>query len=167
VLRPLDIVVLVVLAEWRGRIDTQSHLAEELGVSPASLTRSLQRLDRAWLINHENNQVIGAHAEEFLVHGLRYAFPARVGGRARGVPTAHAAPPLREELAEQEAYVWPAEFGRTSGLSIPALHAIVPALAIAYPELHQWLALLDAIRVGRARERALAARHISRLLGDR
>ena len=31
---------------------------------------------------------------EFLLHGIRYAFPAEKGSLTRGVPTGYAAPPL-------------------------------------------------------------------------
>jgi hypothetical protein len=33
--------------------------------------------------------------EEFLIHGLKYVFPAYPGALVRGVPTAHSAEPLK------------------------------------------------------------------------
>ena len=32
--------------------------------------------------------------EEFLIHGVKYVFPAERGGTTRGIPTAYAAEPL-------------------------------------------------------------------------
>jgi hypothetical protein len=45
------------------------------------------------------------------------------------------------------------------------LSAGVPNAALADPALHQLLALQDALRSGRARERALAARYLKQSLG--
>jgi hypothetical protein len=37
--------------------------------------------------------------EEFLVHGLKYAFPAEHGEVTRGIPTSYAAEPLESEVS--------------------------------------------------------------------
>ncbi len=165
-LKNTDILVLIALREWSGRIDSQTSLAGELRISAAGLSRSLGRLDDARLIQRGDLTVIRPHAEEFLIHGLRYVFPVRLGTLVRGVPTAHSAPPLSDQIASQENYVWSAEFGKTSGLEIVPLHENIPALCVAYPELHPVFAVLDAIRVGRTRETALAKRHLKNWLKD-
>ena len=36
--------------------------------------------------------------EEFLIHGVKYAFPVQRGETTRGVPTAYAAPPLSGQI---------------------------------------------------------------------
>ena len=36
--------------------------------------------------------------EEFLVHGVKYAFPAKRGEITRGLPTSYAAPPLKDHI---------------------------------------------------------------------
>jgi len=59
--------------------------------------------------------------------------------------------------------VWPDPQGRQRGIAITPLHPAVPELARRDPELAERLALIDAIRMGDARIRGLAAR----LLGQR
>jgi hypothetical protein len=159
-LKNIDNVVLVALVEWCGRFESQASLATDLKVSTAGLSRSLNRLDFARLIRRRDFSVIKPHAEEYLVHGLRYVFPVKLGSSSRGVPTAHSAPPLSEKIASQENFVWPAEFGKMLGLEIVPLHENVPALCVAYKEFHPVFAVIDAIRVGRARERQLAKRFV-------
>ncbi|MDD5309198.1 MAG: hypothetical protein PHU25_17940 [Deltaproteobacteria bacterium] len=166
-LKGIDNLVLVSLVVWAKRIGTQSALAEDLRVSPAGLTRSLGRLDCARLVQRRDLSVVRASAKEYLVHGLRYVFPARVGTLVRGVPTAHSAPPLSEEIRASQEYVWPADFGNMSGLEIAPLHENVPALCLAHPELHPFFAVLDALRVGRTRDRELARRHLEAWLDER
>jgi len=36
---------------------------------------------------------------EFLIHAVKYLFPARRGAEARGIPTSWAVPPLSSELS--------------------------------------------------------------------
>ena len=165
-LKEIDNLVLMSLHAWRGRIASQSSLAEELRVSTAGLSRSLDRLDFARLIHRPDLTIVKPHVEEYLAHSLRYVFPVRLGTKVRGVPTAHSAPPLRDEIASQETYVWSADFGKTSGLEVIPLHENVPALSIAYPSLYPVFAVLDAIRIGRSRERRLAVRYLKEWLSN-
>lgn len=166
-LKDVDNIVLIALVAWAGRFETQGALASLLGIPPASLTRSLDRLALAQLLRRKNLIVQRSNTSEYLTHGMRFVFPARIGSRARGVPTAHSAPPLSAQIASEEAYVWAAEFGTTSGLTVSPLHARVPALCVAHPELHSIYAALDGIRIGRARERQLSAQYIQEWLRDR
>lgn len=157
-LKGIDNVVLVALVEWAGHFESQAALASELRISQAGLTRSLNRLDFTRLIRRSDLSVMKPNVEEYFVHALQYVFPVRLGSLVRGVPTAHSAPPLSDEIAAQENYVWPAEFGKVSGLEIVPLYDKVPALCVAHPEFHPVFAILDALRIGRARERELARR---------
>src|SRR5262249_44753553 len=105
---------------------------------------------------------------EFLVHGVKYAFSSSRGRMTRGWPTAHAAPPL-SSLVRQEGIplVWPDPEGDVRGESVEPLYKSVPKAAKRDPALYEMLALADAIRVGRARERKLAEQELrSRLLPE-
>ena len=68
-----------------------------------------------------------------------------------------------EESAEEltaapgEAPVWAHPAGSAKGPTLSPLYRTAPQAALADPALHRLLALLDALRTGRARERALAA----------
>jgi hypothetical protein len=101
---------------------------------------------------------------EFLIHGVKYAFPPVHGGMARGVPTGHAAPVLRKYFAESEALppVWPDPMGIVRGRAFEPLYRSAPKAASLDPSMYEALALIDAIRGGRARDREIA----ERLLGD-
>jgi hypothetical protein len=100
--------------------------------------------------------------EEFLVHGLKYSFPAEHGEVTRGIPTSYAAEPLKSEIAVSNDLppVWPWHDGNTRGVGLEPLYKNVPRAALRDPALYQLLALVDAIRDGRARERNLAERDL-------
>ena len=60
--------------------------------------------------------------------------------------------------------VWPAADGDVRGQAIEPLYASAPNAARKDSELYQMLALVDALRVGRARERNMAAEELSKRL---
>jgi hypothetical protein len=103
---------------------------------------------------------------EFLVHGIRYAFPAEIGPPTRGIPTSYAAPPLSRAIADAGDLppVWPCPDGKVRGYSFVPLHKNVPKAALADERLYELLALVDALRNGRARERKLASQELTRRL---
>ena len=56
--------------------------------------------------------------------------------------------------------MWPWHEGNTRGVGLAPLYKSVPQAALRDPNLYQLLALVDAIRDGRARERKIAERDI-------
>ena len=108
-------------------------------------------------------------AEEFLVHGAKYMFPAVRGGVTRGMLTSYAAPPLNRHisLGRDLPPVWPFAMGKHRGVSLQPLYATVPLAAQADPRLYELLALLDALRDGRARERSFAKSEIVKRIRER
>ena len=95
--------------------------------------------------------------EEYLIHGVRYAFPGKRGRLARGIPTAQAAPPLAIQITSRDRIgVWPDSEGKTKTYALEVLYRSVPVAAISAPKLHELLALVDILRVGRAREGKMA-----------
>jgi hypothetical protein len=144
---------------------TIRSFADEVGIPRSAVHRALGRLDTSGLTIAQGKRVNAPAAIEFLVHGLRYVFPPRFSGQARGVPTAWAAEPLVTALAPQggEPPVWPDPLGSTFGVALAPLHPVAPTLARTDPQLAESLALLDGLRIGDARMRGLAAE----LLGDR
>ena len=141
------------------REQTIRGLAAELGMPHARVQRSLQRLNAAGLYDSARRRLNLGRAEEFLVHAVKYLFPAEFGGEGRGIPTAWAAEPLRRELAPLTGLppVWPDPHGRERGLILEPLHPSVPEVAQRDPDLGGSLALVDAIRAGDARVAGLAA----------
>ncbi len=158
-LKSVDIYVLVaLLALPRGDEWTQAAFAAQIGLAQPALTRSLQRLATADLWNRTERRVDIPGAEGLLVHAARFLVPPRLGQPTRGLPTAHSAPPLAAMILANSATVWPDEEGGHMGTALAPLHPSAPRAARANPRLHELLALVDALRVGRARERTLAAR---------
>ena len=157
-LQAVDIYTLVGLLSFVSTKEwTQVALADYLLLSTPTLTRSLTRLEMAALWRREERSVAITAAEGVLLHGVRYFVPAVLGTLARGVPTAHSAPPLADHLGAEGAPVWPNGRGASMGISVTPLHAAAPEAALAHPELHELLAIVDSLRLGRARERSLAA----------
>ena len=96
------------------------------------------------------------------MHGVKYAFPVERGGLTRGVPTADAGPPLNQQFAKSlNPPVWPYAEGSVRGIAFSPLYKNVPAAALRDAELYKLLALVDAIREGRARERDIAIRELT------
>ncbi|RPH37619.1 hypothetical protein EHM92_02220 [bacterium] len=94
---------------------------------------------------------------QFLEHGVKYVFPQRPGPVVRGIPTAHSAPPLSEMVQSGDrVYVWPDIDGEARGESIVPLYPTVPKAARADKRFYELVALVDAIRIGKAREVKLA-----------
>lgn len=158
-LKGQDVVVLLKLAGG-GSDWTVRSLEAELGIPRAAVHRSLKRLDAAGLYDLDRRRVNLSHAEEFFIHAVKYLFPPELSGETRGVLTAWAAKPLADELAPQNDLppVWPDPLGLKRGIALTPLHPAVPELARRDAELAERLALLDAIRMGDARVRSLAAK---------
>lgn len=101
------------------------------------------------------------------MHGLKYVFPAHHGGLTRGVPTSYAAPPLKARIAKgsDPIPVWPHANGPARGSSFEPLYRTVPYAALRDPALYELLAITDALRDGRARERKIAEEQLRARLG--
>lgn len=157
-----DVVVLAKLVSYGGRRPSIAQLAADLSLSSSQVHLSLKRLERSRLISGEDHRPLLRPVEEFLVHAVKYAFPARRGEATRGIPTAYAAPPLREHIAASSDLppVWPSAEGRVRGSTLEPLHKTVPMAASKDPVLYDLLALVDAIRDGRTRERQIAEREL-------
>ena len=154
-MNPLDIVVLVRLCLQQGPI-SQMQLADALYLSQSEISKSMRRSRYAGLLFGKENKVMRQALLEFLKYGVRYAFPQRPGAVVRGMPTSHSALPLSKEIQSDEPYVWPTASGAVRGHGIIPLYPKVVEAAKNDPKLYEALALIDALRVGRARERNIA-----------
>ena len=95
---------------------------------------------------------------DFLVYGVKYVFPARPGGLVRGMPTAHSAAPLNKKIkhGSEPPFVWPDPTGTMRGQEILPFYDKQIKAAWAFSKIYEMLTLVDAIRVGKAREVSLA-----------
>ncbi len=146
-LKGQDVVVLLKLLGFSDSPPVR-ELADQLGFDAAGTHRALRRLDEAGLYSAGRRRVYRGAAEEFLIHAVKFSFPARWSSEVRGIPTSWAAKPLVGSLAEPGGLppVWPFPQGKVRGLGLEPLHPIVPKAALEDPGLWQLLALVDAIR---------------------
>ncbi|NWF46511.1 hypothetical protein F3K02_14820 [Hydrogenophaga sp. D2P1] len=102
---------------------------------------------------------------EFALHGAKYAFPGIRLPLAVGVPTSHSAPAFAGVFAPGSMdFVWPHPNGTIRGIGVEPLHPSVPFAAMQDSKLYEMLALFDALRVGKARERGMALERLQTLI---
>lgn len=163
-LKPQDLIVALKLVNLGGEKTSYSRLAHELALSPSEAHAAVQRAIQGGLLDSQrrpNRRVL----LDFILYGVRSAFFAERGGVTRGMPTAHAAPPLSEEIMGDDLPpVWPDPEGTVRGETLEPLYRTVPTAARNDPRLYEMLALVDAIRIGRARERKLAEKFLNERL---
>jgi hypothetical protein len=148
-------------------------LESSLGISKSEVNASIKRSIASGLA--VKDRVSGRakpnrrHLRRFIVHGLKFVFPARPSAMMRGVPTGFAAPSLKKLLmsAGEYIYVWPFARGKDMGQSVEPLFKSVPEAVLKDERLYEYLALIDAIRLGNQREVWLAAERISERLVER
>lgn len=167
IMSPLDMVVLLKIVTYANTSWFQEQLANDLGISQSEVSKSLARSKFAGLIDAKGKNVFKMALLEFLQYGIKYAFPQRPGAIVRGVPTAHSAPPLSNTIVSDEHYVWPSGKGTVRGQAITPLYPSVIQAVQKDPKLHELLALVDALRVGRAREKDIAIKELTdRILNE-
>jgi len=153
-LKPQDVAVALQLLLTPAA--TYAALSAATGLSQGEVHNAVRRLRGARLVLADAPQVNRAALLEFLGSGVAYAFPAEAGAESRGVPTAHSAGELSAEFGVSDPLVWPSIAGSVRGASVLPLYAAAPATAMHNPALYELLALVDAVRLGRARERTRA-----------
>jgi hypothetical protein len=146
------------------------RLANEMFIAESEISKSLRRCRDSGLLYWSDleKRVNRPALLELLSHGLRYVFPPEKGGLTRGIPTAAATEPLIAYFPAntEPPPVWPYAEGTVRGFSFSPLYKGAPQAALLDNELYKLLALCDAIRDGRARERALAIDLIKKALNN-
>lgn len=172
ILKPQDLLVLLKIIAKAGDAWSYSSLAVELGMSPAEVHSGVKRAIRARLAVPGDS---GAPArpvlralEEFVIHGASYVFIAEHGEISRGVATAWAAPMFGNDFAgtSELPLVWPYPDGKSRGQSLTPLYRAAPYAALQDERLYELLALVDMLRIGRARERNLAEERLRYRLNE-
>src|SRR5579859_519236 len=95
-LKGQDVAVVLKLCASRQRLK-YAQLAAELSMSASEVHAAVKRAQGSRLLlgGEFNERPNRGAVEEFLIHGLKYAFPAEHGGATRGVLTSYAAARLR------------------------------------------------------------------------
>ncbi|MBL7759839.1 MAG: hypothetical protein JNK08_04000 [Sediminibacterium sp.] len=151
-MRPHDIAVLLKILALGQNHWMNKDLARDLYISPSEITESLSRSQFAGLINASRKKVFVSTLEEFLVFGLKVVFPVQPGSIVKGLPTAHAAPVLKNFFSSNEIYVWPDANGKERGMMIEPLYPGAIEAAKLDPVLYDLLAICDVFRIGKVRE---------------
>ena len=165
-LKPQDIVILLKLVTIGEQPWSFSSLANEIAMSQSEVHSGIKRATSARLFDSYRKVPILRALLEFLVHGVQYAFPPDKGHLTRGLPTSYAAPPLSSLIVQSDEPppVWPTPEGTVRGYEFSPLFRTVPKAAAHDNDLYELLALVDAIRDGRARERELAVKELTKRL---
>ena len=93
-------------------------------------------------------------------------FSIERGELTRGLPTSYAAKPLQSMIAPgaEPIPVWPSADGAARGIAFAPLYKTAPFAAPRDARFYELLALADALRSGRPRERKLAEQALSKRL---
>ena len=159
-MKPQDIVVLLKLIALNKDNWQQVPLAYSLKMSQSEVSQAVARSKFAGLLDDTGKRVMRQAFYDFLQYGLAVVFPAKPGAIVRGIPTAHSAAPLNKEISSGENYVWPFAMGSVRGHGITPLYASVPQAAMEDELLYELLSLVDALRVGKVREKNLAVQEL-------
>ena len=153
-LRPHDICVglqLVLTPEVSFR-----ELSAGVGLSLGEAHNSTRRLEVAHIVMSHRRAVNVRPFLEFLVHGVPDAFPGELGPETQGVPTALSGPALHDQIVSFDVVVWPSLEGKERGSALAPLCKEAPSMRRTNPALYRWLTVVDALRIGRSRERRIA-----------
>ena len=163
-LKSQDVLLLLKLVSIKNNDWSFNKIAIELGMSPSEVHAASKRAVKAKLAIKQEGQIrpIIRNLLEFLIFGIQYVFVPERSGLNRGMPTAHAVEPLVSHfmLNNEPPPVWPDPEGEVRGESFSPLYKSAPYAAKNDSELYQLLALVDAIRGGRAREREIAKKEL-------
>jgi hypothetical protein len=170
ILKPQDLLVTLKLLAGTGKHWTYPTLADSLGMSASEVHAAVKRAQVVQFLrldaplSQEPNTLA---VREFLIHGAKYAFPGQFGPWGCGIPTSHSSSPIQEEYGASKgtvSLVWAHPEGTVNGHTVDPLYRSAPLAALRDPLLYEWLALLDAVRVGHPRERQIAIRIIDERL---
>ena len=161
-MRPQDVIILLKIIALDKAPFYLKDLSAQLSISPSEVSESINRSVQAGLIADDKKTPMRKALYEFLVHGLPYVFPQKPGAIVIGLPTAHSAPPLNKVFKDNELFVWLDSKGTVRGQRIVPFHKGQINAAKEDKKLYELLALTDALRVGKIREKKMAEEELKR-----
>lgn len=165
-LKPQDFVVALKIAIGGESFNSYAAIAQALAMSTSEVHGSVQRARLSRLIAAKELVANRTALHEFASHGVMYAFPGFLGPVTRGIATASGGPSLRDQLitTDEAVPVWPYALASQRGPALYPLYPSIPSIAERDPALYDVLTLIDAVRIGAARERELALNLIAQRL---
>jgi len=148
-----------------GRVSITSAVAAEEAAGIYRIAKKRKRQTAEGVPTDNPARPNARNLAEFALHGAKYAFPGVRQKLGVGVPTSHSAPAFAGVFAPGSVdFVWPHPNGTVRGIEVEPLHPSVPFAAMQDAKLYEMLALFDALRVGRARERGMALERLRALI---
>lgn len=147
-------------------------LAEETGISKSEVSKSIKRCEESGLVFRDfkgkHPRVNKKNLIEFTIHGLKYVFPVKPREVSRGIKTGFSAPVLNNELmsAGDLDLVWPDALGKSKGQAVEPLYKTSTYAVRKDNRLYGLLSLIDAIRLGKQRERLLAEEKLREMINE-
>ena len=164
-MKPQDILILAKIFCIQDGFWTIESISDETGVRKSEAHNCVKRLYIAGLLSDITFKPITSAMEEFLIHGIRYVYPAIFLPDDRGILTAHSSFPLNSLIvSDGNEYVWPHCEGTVRGTAIKPLYPSVPDASLKDQKLYAIMSLIESIRIGRVRERQTAADLLSKML---
>lgn len=160
-MRPQDVLILLKIISDENSF-LLKDLSFQLGISLSEISESINRSVFAGLIAEDKKTPMKKAILDFLLYGLPHVFPQRPGAIVPGMPTAHSAPPLSKEFKSEELFVWADPKGNIRGQQIEPFHQGQINASKKDQKLYELLALSDALRVGKARERKMAEEELKK-----
>jgi len=166
-MRPQDIVILLKMIALHDKKWTFAQIAEALQISESEVSYAMERNKLAGLVNPAKNRVNKLALRDFIIYGIKYVFPPQVGHSARGIATAHSAPPVNQYITEgDEHYIWSYYKGTKRGNTIVPLYDKIPKIVYNEPELYEFFAIIDTLRIGKKREVEIAIAELDKRLNQ-
>lgn len=152
----------------KGQPWTQAGLAFELGMSASEINGGIKRALLSGLLRQKDKKIIPNKKalEEFLLHGLKYVFPIERGEPSRGIAAAYAAPVFDGQfvIGNDLPPIWLHAEGEVKGFELKPLYKCVPFAVKNDALLYDYMAIVDTLRCGRAREIAVAKKMLKNIL---
>lgn len=151
----------------------QQNTAAQVMISQSSASYSYQRLRNASLLLKSGEANL-ANSIEFMIYAIKYLYPAKLSNLSVGIPTAHSHPSLNfVNWKGQFPIIWPfvivddsidSEIKLVRGETLQPIHKNVPFVSFVHYEFHQLFALIDMIRIGKAREKKIAQDELKKFI---
>ena len=166
-MKPQDILVVLMLLSIRKDEWTQAQIADSLMISKAEMSQIFARLRTCGFLDLSKTHLQKLAIREFLIHGLKYVFPAKPGTKVRGIATAFSAPPIQKHITGNgDIYVWKSAKGNRRGIEIKPLYKTVPKIVNHLPGLYELLVITDTLRIGKVREVEIAISELDKILSN-
>jgi hypothetical protein len=172
-LKPQDILVACQVALAGTTIPTHEWLGKTLHLSPSTVYEALKRCRQSKLVTGTCQggrsvgvKIVPQKLYEFLVHAVPILYYPRLVAPVRGLPTAAFSPLFRERFTKPGdlVVVWPYSKGKEIGEGLLPIYPSIPIASSQNPTLHQMMAAVDLLRIGKVREKKAAASYLEELL---